>query len=146
MSDFVENVDKPIDKAKSFNCKQITLHLIVNKDNDKHSKGKVLVGKVISEKTISLAMIKAILVKSWQTRRGYRAAAKLNNMFVFTFEHDVDAKIIIENRPWTINNQQLAIAEWPPNMSIEEISFSYSPFWVQTWRLPLIKSICKMPS
>ena len=40
------------------------------------------------------------------------------------------------NGPWNFNNNLLLLCRWRKGLSISNIDFAHSPFWVQIWGLP----------
>lgn len=43
----------------------------------------------------------------------------------------------VEEAPWNIMGSLLCLHRWTPELSIHEIDFSYSPFWIQIHGVPL---------
>lgn len=54
--------------------------------------------------------------------------SKKTNTFTFHFEHEIDVRMVLENRPWSTQNQHLMLKEWQPDEAFEEISFDRLPF------------------
>uniref|UniRef100_A0A2C9V541 DUF4283 domain-containing protein n=1 Tax=Manihot esculenta TaxID=3983 RepID=A0A2C9V541_MANES len=82
------------------------------------------------------SVVKAALAKSWTLRKDFIVTPKRENVFVFYFDHEVDARFVMGNRPWYVQNHLISIMEWPPDLTLEELSFETSPFWVHVNRLP----------
>ncbi|PON38183.1 hypothetical protein PanWU01x14_314760 [Parasponia andersonii] len=62
---------------------------------------------------------------------------KLNrNKFGFIFPSTVDKKRVLERGPWAINGDHLVLINTPPNISLHEIDFSTTTFWVRILGLP----------
>ena len=40
------------------------------------------------------------------------------------------------NGPWNFDNNLLLLCRWRKGLSITNISFTHSPFWIQVWGLP----------
>lgn len=61
---------------------------------------------------------------------------KRNNTYIFSFGHEADVRHVLDNRTWSINNQLLAMREWPPEIPFDELNFLSTPIWTQVHRLP----------
>ncbi|KAF2299334.1 hypothetical protein GH714_031615 [Hevea brasiliensis] len=131
-----ENVDELISLTQQLQCEDPVLELTIDNAQSRKVQDHILVGKLISDKRFSLNVIKTVLQKSWRIRSEFQVTAKRTNIFVFSFSHMVDLKYVLENRPWSINNQLLALREWPPDMPFEDLSFSETPIWAQIHGLP----------
>nr|POE95177.1 uncharacterized protein CFP56_25294 [Quercus suber] len=40
------------------------------------------------------------------------------------------------NGPWNFDNNLLLLCRWTKELSVNNISFTHSPFWIQVWGLP----------
>lgn len=121
MSDFTPNVSYLINKALELNCHDEVLQFktIVVQDSNLHR--RMLVGKLMSQIFFSLVTIKSTLTKSWNINRRFQIKSKKSDLFIFTFEHEVDVQLVMQNRLWCIHNQLLSLQEWPPDISFEEL-------------------------
>ena len=59
------------------------------------------------------------------------------NIFLFTFQHEVDVKRVWDKRPWSFKGEHVILKKVDPAWSLNEIDFSEIDFWVQIHGLPL---------
>lgn len=60
---------------------------------------RILVGKLISPTNLSGAALKAALQKLWKIRLDFTIHSRRNNLFIFTFSHEIDTGNVLSNRP-----------------------------------------------
>ncbi|OMO91045.1 Endonuclease/exonuclease/phosphatase [Corchorus capsularis] len=96
-----------------------------------------LVWKAITEKTIKLGPLRAILSKTWPLNEAMEVHELERNIFLFVFKSESDKVRVIQQGPWSVMESHLLLKEWPEEAVIDEIDFTLSEFWVQTHNLPL---------
>ena len=45
-------------------------------------------------------------------------------------------KWVEKSGPWNFDNNLLLLCRWKNGLTLANISFTHSPFWVQVWGLP----------
>lgn len=80
-----------------------------------------------------------IIKGAWKTKNPFVINPWEQNLFLFCFSTKEDRDKIIEESPWSVMGNLLALVYWNPNLSLAEIDFSYVQFWVQAHGLPLGK-------
>jgi len=58
------------------------------------------------------------------------------NIFQFKFSSNYQLEWVERNGPWNFDNNLLLLCRWRKGLSIMNISFTHSPFWIQVWGLP----------
>ena len=58
------------------------------------------------------------------------------DIFMFSFNHEVDAHRAYHRRPWSCKGGHLILKTWNPEVTWQEVDFSSSTFWVQVHGLP----------
>ncbi|KAK3021224.1 hypothetical protein RJ639_045125 [Escallonia herrerae] len=53
-----------------------------------------------------------------------------------TFNHEWDRSRVLDSRPWSVMSSHLVVRDWPPDLSMEEIEFNTSSFWIRICGLP----------
>lgn len=122
--------------TQHLNCNDQALDLETDIDQGNKIQQITLAGKLISAKSFSSMVVKAVLEKAWNIKAGFKVSTKGNNLFVFSFVHSKDAMFVFQNRPWSLNNNLIVIRDWPADLAFEDLSFNLSPFWVQVYGLP----------
>ncbi len=102
----------------------------------------LLIGKVLSHKVFSHFVVKEIIAKAWNTIKEVSVTVLDKNVFLFTFEHEVDVRKIWERRPWSFKGDHLILKKYKPEWSFNEVDFSVTDFWIQVFGLPLNRLKC----
>ncbi|KAJ1394458.1 Zinc finger, CCHC-type [Sesbania bispinosa] len=96
-----------------------------------------LIGKIISRKLINKTTAKSMILKGWGALDKVSISDIGPNKFLFHFTDEDLMKKVIREAPWNVLGNHLSIQPWTPEMSIEEVSFNLSPFWIQIHGLPI---------
>ncbi|KAH7511064.1 hypothetical protein FEM48_ZijujUnG0051700 [Ziziphus jujuba var. spinosa] len=96
-----------------------------------------LVGKVFSDKLLRKNLVQSIIRRAWFTNDDVQVESLHPNIFLFCFKSIAERNRIWRKRPWSINGAHLALREWKPEQSFEDLGFNISTFWVQIHGLPL---------
>ena len=59
-----------------------------------------------------------------------------NNILQFKFSSKYQLEWVEKCGPWSFDNNLLLLCRWKKGLTSTNISFTYSPFWVQIWGLP----------
>ncbi|KAJ4849828.1 hypothetical protein Tsubulata_039284 [Turnera subulata] len=110
-----------------------------------------LVGKVYSDRIFTAGLVKSGLERAWTLKGEFRVTEKGNNVFIIGCELEDDCDKIMRGVPWLMSNMHMNFKRWFPNMSIKQIPFRLSTFWIQLHDLPLefldeykIRKICNV--
>ncbi|KAK2988437.1 hypothetical protein RJ640_001386 [Escallonia rubra] len=95
-----------------------------------------LLAKVISPKSVNPKAVQTILQKAWNPAKGMSCQHQRDNIFSIFFKHEWDRKRVLDSCPWLVMSSYLVVRDWPPHLTLEEIEFSYSPFWIRISGLP----------
>ncbi|KAJ1403457.1 hypothetical protein SESBI_27298 [Sesbania bispinosa] len=96
-----------------------------------------LIGKIISRKLINKTTTKTMILKGWGALDKVTISDVGPNKFLFHFSDEDLMKKVIREAPWNVLGNLLSIQPWSPEMSLEEVSFNFSPFWIQIHGLPI---------
>ncbi|KAK3004348.1 hypothetical protein RJ639_018052 [Escallonia herrerae] len=124
-----------IDQTKSLLFEDL-LELEADDSNANKESDLTLIVKVISTKKVHAKLAHSILLKAWNPSKGMKTHHQDENIFSITFNHIWDRKRILEARPCSIMSSHMVICEWPANLTLEEIDFNHSPFWIRIYGLP----------
>ncbi|KAE9465341.1 hypothetical protein C3L33_02748, partial [Rhododendron williamsianum] len=97
----------------------------------------VLVGKIISIRKPHRQGVFNVINKAWRTRGNFSISIWRDSLYAFTFDLEEDLLKITNQAPWSVMGGLLVLARWNHDMTIEDLDFSHSPFWVQIHGLPL---------
>lgn len=95
-----------------------------------------LVGTVLTEKTIKFNFIKETLATIWRPGRGMVAKEISPNLFVFYFFHAKDVKRVLEDGPWSYDQNLLILQRLGRNESPFEATLDRADFWIQIHKIP----------
>lgn len=96
-----------------------------------------LVGKILSPKSLNKKGVANVIAKAWRTSEEVSVAAWGDNIYAFGFKAEDDVTKIMRLSPWSIMGCLMILRKWDGQKTLEELDFSFSPFWVQIQGLPL---------
>ncbi|KAH7836815.1 hypothetical protein Vadar_006006 [Vaccinium darrowii] len=95
------------------------------------------IGKIITQKGINLSGLKAAMEAVWGYPRGFKVMEVGGGIYKFVFGCEMDLLRVLSGSPWIYNNQLIVLQRWTERLAPNEISFTFSPFWIQLRALPL---------
>jgi hypothetical protein len=132
------SVDELIARTESCSCADNQLPLLPNINQQNHNELS-LIGKIISPRNFIPLVVKEIVVeKAWKPSHPIQVTRMDRNIFQFSFGHEVDRHLAFNRRPWTIKGAHLVLKTWSPELTCQEIDFTFSTFWVQAHGLPML--------
>lgn len=90
-----------------------------------------LLGKIISDRPVNFVAVKGFIYKLWSPLKGMKIVDMVNNIWMFTFNCSMDKTKVVENNPWSFMGHLIALAEWDPDLTPEEVEFNNMDIWVQ---------------
>uniref|UniRef100_A0A2N9IMG3 CCHC-type domain-containing protein n=1 Tax=Fagus sylvatica TaxID=28930 RepID=A0A2N9IMG3_FAGSY len=128
-------MDNLVAKTKKLGLSKAPISLEVDPQAEAQAK-LLLLGKVISSRVFSKIVVKEIISKAWNTIKEVGVAVVDKNIFLFTFNHEVDVRRIWDC-PWSFKGEHLILKKYASDWSFNEVDFSETDFWVQIHGLPL---------
>ena len=58
------------------------------------------------------------------------------NLFQFKFETEFDITRILQDGPWSFDNQLLLLQRWQKGMTVGNIRLEHASLWIQIWGAP----------
>ncbi|KAI9080775.1 hypothetical protein K1719_037288 [Acacia pycnantha] len=98
---------------------------------------RILIGKVLSNKTYTRAALESILRKAWNLPEGFDIIEITGNAFLFKFADVEEFNRILRGRPWSINGFLLNLMERSKFKACKEFDFSKCPVWIQMHNVPM---------
>ena len=95
-----------------------------------------LFGRLLSDRQQNLKALKSTLRSAWKMGSDLRIVEVGNNVLQFKFSSRFQMEWVERSGPWNFENNLLLLCRWRKGLSSANISFTYSPFWVQVWGLP----------
>ncbi|KAG5556475.1 hypothetical protein RHGRI_006921 [Rhododendron griersonianum] len=114
-----------------------SISLDVSSEGSNEYPNFVLVGKIISARKPHRQGVFNVINKAWRTRGNFSISVWRDSFYAFTFYLEEDLIKITNQAPWSVMGGLLVLARWNHDMTIEDLDFSHSPFWVQIHGLPL---------
>lgn len=115
----------------------ISINLDPSFDDSSQRAKFTLVGKILTPKTLNKKGVTNVILKAWRTSEEVTVSAWGNNTYVFGFKSEDDVCKIMSLGPWSVMGSLMVLRRWEVTKMLEEIDFSFSPFWVQIQGLPL---------
>ncbi|KAK3002906.1 hypothetical protein RJ639_020003 [Escallonia herrerae] len=129
-------MDSVINKTSSLNCADLS---DLKKDDISETREYALnlLAKIISPRAINVKAVQTILQKSWNPSKGMTVQHQKENIHCITFNHEWDRKRVLNSGPWSMMNCHVVVRDWPPHLTMEDLDFSQSNFWIFVFGLPL---------
>ncbi|KAL9677451.1 hypothetical protein QQ045_005682 [Rhodiola kirilowii] len=93
--------------------------------------------KLATGESFSVTAISAILKKAWKMPTGVTFEEINGNMAVLKFEDKLKLEKVLEEGPWTYQNQLILIKRWEFGRKPEDLEFSKVQVWVQMHGIPV---------
>ncbi|KAF7844952.1 TMV resistance protein N-like [Senna tora] len=98
---------------------------------------KTLIGRLFTDKNLNRGTFRNMIMKGWNLSKGVLISEMGSNIFLFTFDKEVDCVRILRDGPWAILGCLLNVKPWNPDVTVKEIDLVSCHFWVQFHGLPL---------
>ncbi|VFQ84297.1 unnamed protein product [Cuscuta campestris] len=95
-----------------------------------------VVGRFLTNKPIKFDIMQQVLASVWRPAMGVRFRQGEGGLFWFYFYHEKDAKRIIEEGPWSFENNMLLCRLVEPGETIKAADLYLLELWVQVHDLP----------
>ncbi|XP_019180235.1 PREDICTED: uncharacterized protein At4g02000-like [Ipomoea nil] len=95
-----------------------------------------LVGRFLSDRQVRFEHMQQVFASIWRPVMGMYALALTDDLYLFQFPHAKDLQRVIDDGPWSFENQLLVCDRVPDGIRPEEVPLDSVSFWVQIHGLP----------
>lgn len=99
---------------------------------------RCLVGCFVTNRKVNFMAMQDTLSSIWRPVKGvFMEETDQTNMFLFKFFHDRDMQRVLEDGPWTFNQQVLLLKKLNVDEQLKDIKLSELYMWVQVYDVPV---------
>ena len=95
-----------------------------------------LIGKFLGSRTFNQRAAKNLLRSVWKMGNDLKIVDIGEGLYQFKFSIESQMKWVLDNGPWSFENQLLVLRRWEIGMTPRSVKFTTVPMWVQVWGLP----------
>ena len=95
-----------------------------------------LISKFLGSRTFNQRATKNLLQSMWKMGNDLKIVDVGEGLFQFKFSIESQMKWVLDNGPWSFENQLLVLQCWEKGMTPRLVKFTTVPMWVQVWGLP----------
>lgn len=100
--------------------------------------GVYIVGQFLHDHPVNFMAMQHTLASIWRPVKGLVVSkTSKNNRFLFQFFHERDAQRVLDDGPWTFNQNVLLIKSLKPDEQASSMEISHLHIWVQVYDLPI---------
>lgn len=97
-----------------------------------------LVGRLLTNRKTNFMAMQDTLSSIWRPVKGvFMEATSYPNIFLFKFFHELDVRRVLEDGPWTFNQQTLIIKKLEVDEQLANVELFEISMWVQVYELPI---------
>ena len=97
---------------------------------------KSLVNRFLTDRTINFAALKDTLIPIWRPVKGIYVKELRLNLYIFQFFRDHEINRVLNDGPWSFNNNILLLKRLQAGEQATQVSLSRLDLWVQAYDLP----------
>ncbi|XP_019161976.1 PREDICTED: uncharacterized protein LOC109158517 [Ipomoea nil] len=97
-----------------------------------------LVGRFLTDRAIKFDYMQQVMASVWRLVMGMHVVPLTDELFLFQFPHQRDLQRVVDEGPWTFENNMLICEVVPPGSRPEEIKLEAISFWIQVHGLPAV--------
>ncbi|XP_031131711.1 uncharacterized protein LOC116033096 [Ipomoea triloba] len=115
---------------------EVEVNIATEDNEDLDTKSYMLVGSLMTEKMVCFNYLKETMAQTWRHRKGMMAEEVAPNLFIFYFCHKKDRQRILDDGPWSYDQNLLVLQKIESKDSPFDADFSKTEFWVQIHKIP----------
>lgn len=110
----------------------------INEDAGITDLGLCLVGSFMTNRRINFMAMQDTIAAIWRPVKGvFMEETIFPNLFLFKFFHELHMRRVLDDGPWTFNNQALMIKRLEMGEQLSEIKLKELYMWIQVYDLPV---------
>nr|XP_023883466.1 uncharacterized protein LOC111995768 [Quercus suber] len=94
------------------------------------------IGKFLTCKPFNKQAAKTTLRRAWGLENSLQIIEVGPNLFQFKFQTEFDMARILQDGPWSFDNQLLLLQRWQKGMTVRNIRLEHASLWIQIWGAP----------
>lgn len=99
---------------------------------------RCLVGSFLTNRKINFGAMQETLSSIWRPVKGvFMEESNYPNLFIFKFFHELDIKRVLDDGPWTFNQQVLLLKKLDVNEQLKDVKLTDLYMWIQIYDLPI---------
>ncbi|XP_019171083.1 PREDICTED: uncharacterized protein At4g02000-like [Ipomoea nil] len=95
-----------------------------------------LVGRLLTDRQVRFEHMQQVFASVWRPVMGMFAVSLADDLFLFQFSHPKDLQRVIDDGPWSFENNLLICEQVPMGVRPEEVKLESVPFWIQVHGFP----------
>ncbi|XP_019166909.1 PREDICTED: uncharacterized protein LOC109162680 [Ipomoea nil] len=95
-----------------------------------------LVGRLLTDRQVRFDHLQQVLASVWCPVMGMYVVSLANDLFLFQFPHPRDLQRVVDDGPWSFENNHLILEQVLRGVLPEEVKLDSVPFWIQVHGLP----------
>nr|GMD81146.1 uncharacterized protein LOC109179748 [Ipomoea batatas] len=95
------------------------------------------VGRLLTDRPIKFPIVRDTMAGVWRLGKGVTIKELQHNLFLFQFYHEFDLTRILEDDPWSFEQNLLVVQRLAENQSPLSVALTAAEFWVQVHNLPM---------
>ncbi|KAM7518224.1 hypothetical protein LguiB_017186 [Lonicera macranthoides] len=103
-----------------------------------NGKGFFLVGKLLTRKHYNREAFKTLITKVWKPMKGLHISDFGDDMFVFKFGNELEARRVLLNGPWNFDCSLLLLERATGYEVPSAVNLQWASFWVRCYNLPIL--------
>ncbi|XP_031106182.1 uncharacterized protein LOC116010815 [Ipomoea triloba] len=97
----------------------------------------VVVGRFLTEKLVKVEFMRQVMASIWRPVKGVQISELSPNLFMFVFYHYSDVLYVLEEGPWSFENNTLVCRQVHDGVLPAEVVLDAVDMWVQVYDLPV---------
>ena len=89
-----------------------------------------LFGQLLADRHQNMRALKSTLRSAWKMGPDLRIVDVGNSILQFKFNSKYQMEWVEHNGPWNFDNNLFLLCRWTKGLSVNNISFTHSPFWI----------------